>query len=618
MLRITDTSFTSLVLMQVDWNSADEAQVVIYAKDGSWFGFQNEREAWPYIVTNTTISKPVGFHDRETHGPVIPLKEKMTSAMIPKTAFKPLPMNEGQTWAFYACTSIPDHRYTIGSSIGKTCASNSELRVHEGAGGADFPQFEAEGKGVDYTFFAPRVPSLIVHYDYAAECPSEPPSSFDFTPSPTPRPTLTTSATYTFYAEHSADKSMAAVTFDMEDGVRGVLDTLKNDKSNPLHEHEVKDGLVVTSVRAIIVSAMDVGYLCIPEPPKTCTAVSIQVEVVHFDTVSSDEILYDLLNQSDDVQNSMNVEGYEVEYVGNRAVETYSEVTISGVPDREMEESELELFAKVAKEFLNNQVISDNDSLQILAVAVNGQEITADGAVKNDVPGVRRRLQTANRVNVSVKGQFKPPPDINFGEIVEQSINRDRDLLKKELTSRPPPVSVEGDLSEIPEFDDYFAKAEVVGARELKRPEAPRLFAPMNNDQESGDNGMNDILNYAAFGIGGLIFVLTSVFFLRPRRFKAMFGSSNDDYHMNTQPVDVEEDQMAALKAQSRRDLGGSDDYMYASRSSANYGQQQPAMGYAPARNSTRNPSMTPSRGPSYRDQLHMSHQSRQYSGNNF
>lgn len=536
----------------------------------------------------------------------------MTSAIIPKKAFKPLPMKEGETWGFYACTSIADLRYSIGSAIGKTCASNAELRVYEGAGGADFPQFEAEAKGIDYTFYAPRVPSLIMRYDYAAECPSEPPSSFDFTPSPTPLPTLVTAATYTFYAEHSADKSMADVTFDMEYGVRGVLDAFMKDKSNPLHEHVVKHGLVVTSVRAIIVSPMDVGYLCIPEAPKTCTAVSIQVEVVHRDTLSSDQVLYDLLNQSDDLQKEMDVEGYEVEYVGSRAVETDSEVTLSGVPGREMGGSEQEYFAKVAKDFLNSQVVSDNDSLQILAVTVNGQEITADGSTGSAVPGVRRRLQSANKINVSVKGQYKPPPKIDFGEVVEDSINRDRELLKKELTSRPPPTSLEGDLSE-----DYFAQAEVVGARQLKKPEPPGAFAFMSNDQES-NNGLKNILDYAAFGIGGLIFVLTSAFFLRPRRFKAMFGSkSSDDYHLHTQPVDVEEDQMQALKAKSRRDLGrdlgGSDyesDYVYTSRSSANYGQQQ-------VRSSTRNPSMTPSRGPSYRDQMHSSQSSRrQFSAN--
>jgi hypothetical protein len=600
--------------LNVDWNSADEALVTVYAKNGSWFGFQNDREAWPYIAANTTLSKPDDFHDRKTQGPVIPLEEKKTSAIIPTKDFKPMPMKEGETWAFYACTSVADLRYSIGSSIGKTCASNSELRVYEGAGGADFPQFDSEKKGVDYTFYAPRVPSLNLRYDFVAECPSEPPSSFDYTPSPTPQPTFTTTAIYTFYAEHSADRSMADVTYDMEYGVRGVLDSFVKDKANPLYEHAENDGLVVTSVTANIVSAMDVGYLCIPEAPKTCTAVSITVEVVHLDTTSTDEILYDLLSQSDNVQRELNVEGYEVEYVGTRTVETDSEITLSGVPNREMGETEQEYFARVSKDFLNSQVVSDNDSLLILAVTVNGQEITADSPAENAVPGVRRRLQRANnKVNVSVKGQYKPPPKINFGEVVEESINRDRELLKKELTSKPPPTSVEGDLSEVPEFADYFADAEVVGARELKKPEPARVFAPVNNDQDS-DNGLKNILNYAAFGISGLIFLLTTVFFLRPRRFKAMCRSNSDDYHMSTQDVDVEEDQMAALKAQSRRDLGYNDDeYIYTSHASMNYGQQQaqPGMGRA----SMRNPSMTPSRAPSYRDQVHRSQTSRgQYS----
>jgi hypothetical protein len=522
----------------------------------------------------------------------------MTSAIIPRKAFKPMPMKEGDTWAFYVCTSIADLRYSIGSAIGKACASNSELLVYEGAGGADYPQFDAEGKGKEYTFYAPRVPSVNLRYDYLAECPSEPPSAFDATPSPTPTPTLTTAATYTFYAEHSAYKSMADITFDIEYGVRGTLDTFMKDKKKPLYEHVINDGLVVTLVGARIVSAMDVGYLCIPEPPKTCTAVSVQVEVVHSHTVSSDEILYDLLSLSDDIPEEMNVEGYEIEYVGDRAVETESEVTLSGVPERQMGGDEQTYFAKVAKDFLNSQMVSENDSLQILAVTVNGQEITAD-STGTSLPGVRRRLQSANKINVSVKGQYKPPPQINFGEIVEDSINRDRDLLKKELTSRPPPSSEESDLSEVPAFSDYFDQAEVVGARELNKPDPVTELAPTDNE----DKGLKNILNYAAFAVGGLIVVLTSSFFLRPRRFKAMFGSrSRDDYHMNTQPVDVD-NQMEALKAKSRRDLIGSyydSEYMYASSRSSPMGDES-------GRHGSLQQSMIPSRGSAYRDQMHMS-----------
>ena len=542
----------------------------------------------------------------------------MISAIIPKKEFKAMPMREGETWAFYACTSTADLRYTLGSSIGKVCASNSELRVYEGAGGADWPQFGGQdAKGMDYTFYAPRVPSLKLKYDYAAECPSEPPSSFYFTPSPTPRPTLLTAVTYTFYAEHSADKTMSDVTYDMEYGVRGVLDSFVKDKSNPLHEHHINDGLVVTSVRGYIVSAMVVGYLCIPEAPKTCTAVSVQVEVVHDATVSSDEILYDLLNQSDDVQKELNVEGYEVEYVGSRAVETDSEVTLSGVPDREMGGDEQEYFAQVAKDFLNGQMVSDNDSLQILAVTVNGQEITADMPAEKAIPGIRRRLQNANRINVSVKGQYKPPPKINFGEIVEDSINRDRELLKKELSSRPPPTSVD-DLSEVPEYSEYFAQAEVVGARELKKPEQTRVFPGSNGEEDD----LKMILNYAAFGIAGMIFVLISTFFLRPKRLRAM-RKRNNDFHQDTQSIDFEKEQMEALKERTRRDMNGPDyesDYLYTSHTSmnrsVNYGQGEvhPAIAYDQGRSSMRNPSMTPSRGQGYHD-VHMSQTSRgQYS----
>lgn len=144
----------------MDWNTDNSAHLLIYAREGSWFGHQNNAESWPLLLVNTTIHRPEGFHNRSENGPYIPIDSKRNSAIIPKSAFTPLRMKVGDTWSFYVCSSIADFRYTLGSSIGKTFASNSHLRVMEGSGAADYPPFMGgtpESGGVEYTFYAPRV-----------------------------------------------------------------------------------------------------------------------------------------------------------------------------------------------------------------------------------------------------------------------------------------------------------------------------------------------------------------------------------------------------------------------------------------------------------------------------
>lgn len=89
------------------------------------------------------------------------LNEKMSSAIVPESAFTPLPMKYWETWSLYICISNRDLRY----STGRTFAANDDLRVMEGAGAADFPPF---AYGLSATFYAPRVFNGRLRYEY--EC----------------------------------------------------------------------------------------------------------------------------------------------------------------------------------------------------------------------------------------------------------------------------------------------------------------------------------------------------------------------------------------------------------------------------------------------------------------
>ena len=298
----------------------------------------------------------------------------------------------------------------------------------------------------------------------------------------------------------------------------------------------------------------------------TCTPISVDVTATHLSTATSDDVLYAFLRKSEELPTRINVDGYTMSYVGDRAVETNSEIVLSGVPDRLMGESEQEYFASVAKDFLANQVVEDseNDSLHILSVTVNGQEITTADAVSSntldesamitpeqevrDIPLNRQLQEKANNIQVSVKATYRPPPELDFGELVETSINRDRELLQKEL-NKPPELQEGDDGEELIAASSYFENTDVVGAREIKE-EIKALPPPVLEE----DNGMDSILQYTAMGIGGLIGLLSIIFFLRPHRRQAMFSSGDTSAHRRTQQVDVEDQGLLKNRAMIRGD----------------------------------------------------------------
>ena len=186
----------------------------------------------------------------------------MTSAVVPRKAFTPLEMGRGETWSLYVCTSAPDFRYTLGTSIGKTFAANPEIRVMEGAGAADYPPFlggTPEGGGVEYTFYAPRVFNGNLRYDFVEDCPSEPPSSALSTPVPSAVPSLTTSISYRFYVEHDPEVLPGMVTYDISFGVRAVLDRFLAGDEDILFGYARNHDLVIVRVVANFVSPAEVG-----------------------------------------------------------------------------------------------------------------------------------------------------------------------------------------------------------------------------------------------------------------------------------------------------------------------------------------------------------------------
>ena len=125
-------------------------------------------------------------------------------------------------------------------------------------------------------------------------------------------------------------------------------------------------------------------------------------------------------------------------------------------------------------------------------------------------------------------------PEIDFGAIVEDSINADPERMAKKLKS-PPPEIVSTNEGALIINSDYFLEADVVGSKEIKE-EIPAAIV-----LEDTTNHMKGTLNMMAGVVGALIAILSTAFFLRPHRRAAIFGSkSNEGTYLHTQEVDQE------------------------------------------------------------------------------
>ncbi len=141
-------------------------QYYIYYKVGTHVGFENNAAAWTLLAGPITVT----------------LNAPPMMTVIPVTVNMVIPA--GQTYAFYLTNTSAasnNNRYHNGTATGNVAATNSDLTVYEGTGGA-YPFG---------TFFNARPWEGIIHYDY-------PPATYlwntgETTPTISVQPSATTS-----------------------------------------------------------------------------------------------------------------------------------------------------------------------------------------------------------------------------------------------------------------------------------------------------------------------------------------------------------------------------------------------------------------------------------------
>ena len=148
-----------LLEMSIHTSSTGSVDVEVWTRQGSYRGYEKNRNAWHRIAKTTVKGKGEGH--------LTPL---------PKDAFDPIRIQAGDTQALYATLTTAEMRYSKGSKQGKVYVSNDDISIFEGV-------------GVSYPFksvFRPRLWQGEIRYALL----DDPGVNEIPTPSPTPVPAV--------------------------------------------------------------------------------------------------------------------------------------------------------------------------------------------------------------------------------------------------------------------------------------------------------------------------------------------------------------------------------------------------------------------------------------------
>ena len=184
-----------------------------------------------------------------------------------------------------------------------------------------------------------------------------------------------------------------------------------------------------------------------------CTAVDAYVTLTHLSSLNHEEVIFHFLKYSEEITSALSLK-FKTTYVGERALIATTVITLQGVPEREMEESEQEYFSRVVKDFLNSSVLQNK--VKILTVSVveqqHAQMIDEESDFQNRFRtrkrglsslflfgGFSRSLESSSSaisITTTVTGMHRPPPHLDFGVLVEDSFYGRSEEFTEELKKK--------------------------------------------------------------------------------------------------------------------------------------------------------------------------------------
>ncbi len=234
-----------------------------------------------------------------------------------------------------------------------------------------------------------------------------------------------------------------------------------------------------------------------------CVGVATTVTIQHSPTVPRQNVRHALLSLVDDIKNIL---PFQTTYTGNQSVQADMVVNLQGVPPRDMNKEETDLFERVMLNFVSEKLRDDYDisGAEVISQSSGGtgsgrRSLKPDSAESHH-NNRGRSLQSSSAaeslaVTVRVTGESRNPRKRQLEQKIEDVIDNDSVAFTEELTSA---------AKQDPVVSAYFERVEEVSARPVDGEDSPPGPSPGVLNSSGGETGPNVGLIIGCV-IGGIV-----------------------------------------------------------------------------------------------------------------
>eukprot|EP00554_Chaetoceros_debilis_P014309 CAMPEP_0194124942 /NCGR_PEP_ID=MMETSP0150-20130528/59201_1 /TAXON_ID=122233 /ORGANISM="Chaetoceros debilis, Strain MM31A-1" /LENGTH=2931 /DNA_ID=CAMNT_0038818727 /DNA_START=94 /DNA_END=8886 /DNA_ORIENTATION=- len=261
------------------------------------------------------------------------------------------------------------------------------------------------------------------------------------TPSPTARPRLSVEVVFTFCLEHGILTPVYKLLRNTDKAINSLLtdkfldDVVEIDKRWSVDEKHLEVESVNT---AWLQDSPNLECVCQKgDAQSSCTAVESTARVSFWEELDPDMIRFVLLAYQKHVTDNMK---YPATYWGFISFETQNSVQLYGTPSPQMSEDSQQTFEDIVKDYLNEDLQSYKvPGLEVLVVDIDSISSISDARSLRSNKNSRRLEDLGVAVEATITGQFVPPPDVDIGNLIDESLERGSDDITNELKNSGDP-----------------------------------------------------------------------------------------------------------------------------------------------------------------------------------
>ena len=203
------------------------------------------------------------------------------------------------------------------------------------------------------------------------------------------------------------------------------------------------------------------GKCAADDEASSCSAVESIAVVSFWEELDPDLIVFLLLKFQPFVTKGM---WYKTTYWGFAPFSADKTIQLAGVPAVEMPEDSKNVLEGIVKNYLSTDLSSLNvPGLKVLVVDINSVKSLASSRSRSrslkELPASDHRLLDAYGIEVetTVAGQYRPPPEVDVGKLIDDSLDRGSREITKKLKESGDPYFEDLAIIDVQEDDDEGA-----------------------------------------------------------------------------------------------------------------------------------------------------------------